>query len=1073
MNTNGERCYKECVEESKLKKKNRNSRNSRYFKKIRKMKKEIAATELGKGVESCDFDDRLYATVFIQGYGYRGLLDSGANVSVLGHGAEDFLAQTGIYLHSVPCTYISTASGSKERILGYVSVLIRYGEKCRRLTLFVVPSLKQRLYLGINFWKTFGLQPVMVNEVELINDNSPNRDANQHDLDDNQRKQLDEVVATFPDSAKRGLGKTSLLVHKIDVGEAVPVKQRFYAVSPAVMKDMDQEIERMLKLDVIEESESSWSSPMAIVKKKNGKIRLCLDARKVNKVTKKLAYPLPLIDGILSRLDKTFYISSIDLKDAFWQIPLDPESRDKTAFTIPGRPLYQFKVMPFGLCNAAQTLCKLMDKVIPHHLQDRVFVYLDDLLVTSSTLEEHLSLLSDISYRLEKAGLTINVEKSQFLMKKIEYLGFVVGGGKLRPNPEKVCAIADFPIPKTPRQVRRFLGVTGWYSRFVKNYSTVASPLTDLLKKGKKFLWSVEAQQSFDGLKEALLNDPVLVNPDFQKHFFIQCDASKTGVGAVLFQKSEDDVDHPIAFMSKKLNAAQRNYSVTELECLAAVLAIKKFRAYVEGMPFTVITDHSSLKWLMEQRDLSGRLARWSLKLQSFDFTIEHCKGSANAVPDALSRMYADAIDKSAASLDENLPPLNIDLNSEAFADDVYRDAILALNKDKDNNVNVKEVDGKLYINPGNVLKQADTDIPEWKLIVPIPLTKSLLLQAHCSPTAAHFGVEKTLERLQRLFFWNHMGKDVKDFVSKCSTCKMTKPVNFTMQPPMGEKHYTFRPFQQIYVDFLGPYPRSKLGNTHILIVMDHYSRLVLIKAIRRATAEVLVKYLEEEVFLVYGTPQTLISDNGRQFESNALKDLLHKYGVEHRFTPKYHPQPNASERANRSVLTGIRSYVGENQKEWDKHLCEIAHAMRNVTHSTHNFSPHFLVFGQYPINHGSQYQLLETLHSLGGNNISIVSKSERLTNAQEAVLRHMRKSYEKNAARYNLRSTNRKFVLNQLVYVRNYAQSDAIKFYSAKLGKQFVPARIIRLVGSVAYELDDRNGRSLGVFHCKDIKPE
>lgn len=215
-------------------------------------------------------------------------------------------------------------------------------------------------------------------------------------------------------------------------------------------------------------------------------------------------------------------------------------------------------------------------------------------------------------------------------MKEIDYLGYVVGGGQLSVSVEKMRAIAEFPIPKTVRQVRRFLGVTGWYRRFISNYSSVDAPLTELLKKGKKFVWSLEAQQSFDDLKRSLLESPVPINPDFNRHFYIQCDASKTGVGAVLFQKNDDGSEHPIAYMSKKLNSAQRNYSVTELECLAAVLAIKKFRGYVEGQPFTIITDHSSLKLLMDQRDLSGRLARWSLKLQGFDFSIEYCKGSAN-----------------------------------------------------------------------------------------------------------------------------------------------------------------------------------------------------------------------------------------------------------------------------------------------------------------------------------------------------------------------------------------------------------------------------------------------------------
>lgn len=277
-----------------------------------------------------------------------------------------------------------------------------------------------------------------------------------HSLTDLQKKQLDEVIQKFPDCTKLGLGKTKLVTHHIDVGSAAPVKQRYYAVSPAVQKEINEEIDRMLTLGVIEESQSSWSSPMAVVKKSNGKIRLCLDPRKVNTVTKPDAYPIPVVEGLISRLDQTRYLSCIDLKDVFWQIPLDTESRDKTAFTVPGRPLYQFTVMPFGLCNAPQTLCRLMHKVIPHHLHDRVSVYLDDLLITSATFEQHIVLLTEVAEKLRTAGLTINVEKSRFCLKELKYLGYIIGCEGLKPDKEKVKVIMDLPTPKTIRHIRRF-----------------------------------------------------------------------------------------------------------------------------------------------------------------------------------------------------------------------------------------------------------------------------------------------------------------------------------------------------------------------------------------------------------------------------------------------------------------------------------------------------------------------------------------------------------------------------------------------------------------------------------------
>lgn len=1012
-------------------------------------------------------DNRPFVDVMVKGIPMKALMDSGANVSVLGSGYEKVLEKTGAFVHSL-ATVISTASGDKQEVLGYVNLPVSYSGKTRYINLFIVPSLRQQLYFGMDAWIKFGIKPVMVEEV--VENNEP-RDLLkvEHPLSDEQRQRLNDILNQFPNSATEGLGSTNIICHSIDVGTAEPVKQRFYPVSPAVQEQMFSEIDRMIKLGVIQESDSSWSSPMAMVKKPNGKIRLCLDARKVNEVTKKAAYPLPLIDGILSRLDRTRFISTVDLKDAFWQIPLTPDSRDKTAFTIPGRPLYEFKVMPFGLCNAAQTLCKLVDKVIPYHLRDRVHPYLDDLLITTETLEEHLSLLKDVSDRLRAAGLTVNMEKSKFLLREIDYLGYVVGSGCLRPNQDKVRAIAEFPVPKTVRQLRRFLGVTGWYRRFIANYSNKAFALTELLKGGKRFKWSLDAQTAFDSLKESLLKAPVLTNPDFSRHFYIQCDASTTGIGSVLFQRDDDGVEHPIAFYSQKLNAAQRNYNTTELECLAAVLSVKKFRGYVEGHPFTIITDHSSLKWLMSQRDLSGRLARWSLKLQAFDFNIEFRKGSENTLADALSRVFAEEIIDTTNY--DNIGPLHIDMKSAAFLEDDYVKGIQALKDSSGAQTNIREEDGILYINIKSAKHSVINDLPEWKVVVPKSMTHDLICQAHVPPSASHPGAKKTLEKLQRYFYWPRMSKEVKEFVSKCESCKMNKAMNTTAKPPIGKLHVVTRPWQKLYIDFLGPYPRSKNGYCYILIILDQLSRYVLLKPLKNATAISLVKYLEEDVFLRFGVPEVIFTDNGRQFESHLLKHLLNKYGVKHDFTPKYHPQPNVSERTNRSILEAIRAYVRGEHKNWDVHLPEIAQALRNVTHTSTNFSPHFMVFGQHQIMHGSLYSLLRQLHGLAGNDLSVESKSDHLTQAQEKVIHHLREAHQANARRYNLRTRHRSFAIGQKVFVRNFSQSNAVNNFSSKFDSQFLPAKIKSKVGNVSYEVENVAGKSLGVYHTKDIK--
>lgn len=310
--------------------------------------------------------------------------------------------------------------------------------------------------------------------------------------------------------------------HVIELdSNARPVKQRYYPISPAIERLVHGEIDTMLQLGVIEEApHSPWSSPVVLVRKAD-KVRLCLDSMKINSMTVIDAFPLPLTDGILSRLPKAEYISSLDLRRAFWQIPLSEKSRDLTSFTVPNRPLYRYCVMPFGLCNAPQALCLLMDRVITSQVKDEVFVYLDDLFIITETFEKHMSVLSQVAFALRNAGLTINAQKSKFCIKEVNYLGYVVGNGTLKTDPDKVSAVTNYSSPTSVKQLRRFLGMAGWYRRFVDNFASLTAPLTNLLKKGTGFHWLEEWEVAFGILKQKLSSAPILVSPDYTKPFLL------------------------------------------------------------------------------------------------------------------------------------------------------------------------------------------------------------------------------------------------------------------------------------------------------------------------------------------------------------------------------------------------------------------------------------------------------------------------------------------------------------------------------------------------------------------------
>jgi transposase InsO family protein len=719
--------------------------------------------------------------------------------------------------------------------------------------------------------------------------------------------------------------------------------------------------------------------------------------------------------------------------------------------------------MPFGLCNAPQTMQKLMDKIVPEHLKESVFVYLDDLLVISSDFQTHIDTLKEVAHELQKANLTINVKKCKFLRKRVTFLGYDVGEGKVMTSAEKVKAIVEYPVPNTVRKVRRFLGMAGYYRRFVGNFAAISSPLTDRLKNPKgRFTWTPEAEAAFEALKKALSTAPVLSNPNFKKPFLLACDASKEGVGAVLSQEDDEGADRPIAFWSKKLNDAQKNYSISELECLAAVLGVKKFRHYIEGHEFTIITDHAALKWLMRQKDLSGRLARWSLKLQGYNFKIVHRKGVDNKVPDALSRVF---------SVDEISPDIStesqIDLSSEHFLTPEYKE-LLEL-ADTSACPDLKRVDGCVYRKTKFATGVGD-DQECWRLWLPIGLQKQALHLAHDDVLSAHGGIVKTLERLRRYYYWPKMNQSVKNYISKCEVCKCSKAPNQVLRAPMTGRIETERPWQHIFIDMIGPYPKSKNGNVAVLIVLDHLSKYVLTHPLKSMVTKNITKFLES-VFHMFGVPETLMSDNGVQFRSKDFNPFLQKFGIKHLLTALYSPQANASERVNRSLITAIRSYLrNRNHNEWDQHLSAITCALRSGYHQSIGQSPYHALFGQEMITHGSSYSLLKKMGNLQ-EGYEPVERDDYLQIYREQARALMIKAFESNAARYNLRS--RKVVLNegQQVYRRNFAQSDASKGFNAKLAPKFIPAKVITKRGNALYNLRDIESKREGLYHTKDLK--
>lgn len=969
-----------------------------------------------------------------------GLLDSGAQVTVVG---PKFLAIVDSGRVEVkPSTFtVRVADGTLHKTQHLLVLPVVYEGQTRTIEAPLLPCLKQDIVLGVDFWQAFGIRPVMVE----VNDIEAEKNVNVSgsvELSEADAKRLAFTLAVMPFSKDGVLSKTHLAKHTIDTGSAAPIKQSQYTISPYVQKDVHAEIDRLLAIGAIFPCSSPWNNPVIAVKKPTGKIRLCIDARKLNNVTVKDAYPQPQLNRILTQLTDTTYLSSIDFSDAYHQVELDEASKLKTAFSVSGKGFFAYSRMPFGLCNSGATLCRLVDRVIGCDLEPHVFVYMDDVIIATSTLDHHLEILKIIAQRLTAAGLTISPEKSRFCMRRLKYLGHVISADGIEPSNEKIAPILEYPQPKTPKDVRRLIGMANWYRRFIPSYATICAPLTDLLKKGRKFEWSERAQKALEDIKAALVSPPLLATPDFSKPFIIQTDASDCGIGGVLVQGTGEE-ERVIAYYSQKLSATQQKYQTTERECLAVIVGIEKFRAYIEGVHFTVVTDHASLQWLQNLKDPCGRLGRWALRLQPYNVTLVHRAGRLMVVADAMSRAVE-----------------SVEVLSFAQTKDIWyvrmRDRV---QQRADKYPQFRCVNGVMYKHCSETPRVLDRE--SWRIVVPFERRTEVLQDCHDDPLSAHGGKHKTIDRVCRQYYWPKMHAHIAKYVYDCETCRANKPSNVVQRAPMGDRILANRPWQSIYIDFVGPMPRSKGGYTYLLVVVDAFSKFVHINPMRVATAKGVIQFLEKTIFLVFGVPEQIISDNGSQFISSEYKRFLQSYDCKPFFVSRYHPQANAAEAANKTVTAAIRSYLKDQHRDWDKHLSQIACAINTSTHGATKMSPYFINFGRNMSTSGRPSQSDE----------GTAVDEDRFAVIRETVARNLVRAHEQSKQRYDLRSRPVHFSVGDVVWKRAFVLSDASKGFAAKLAPKFTKCIVSRKLGSSSYELSDMQNKILGVFSAKDIK--
>uniref|UniRef100_A0A3B3HAG4 Gypsy retrotransposon integrase-like protein 1 n=3 Tax=Oryzias latipes TaxID=8090 RepID=A0A3B3HAG4_ORYLA len=479
-----------------------------------------------------------------------------------------------------------------------------------------------------------------VDEQYLSSTLSPNQDLDH--LSKEQQLQVRALCSTpvFQENP----GRTDIIQHDIILKDGAVVKRRSYRLPERLLTNLKEEVDLMLSLGVIEPSKSEWCSPVVLVPKKDGSIRFCIDFRYLNSVSKFDSYPTPRIDDLIERLGCAKYLTTIDLCKGYWQVPLTRHSRELTAFRTPWG-LFQFTVLPFGLHGAPATFQRLMNQVLCG-VSEFAAAYLDDIVIFSNTWDEHLGHLERVLDCLQGAGLTVNPSKCVFAKPETDYLGYIIGNGMIKPQTDKVSAIQSCPLPVTKKQLRSFLGMAGFYHRFIPHFSARAALLTDLTgaRSPNNLQWTKEAEAAFEDIKRALSKNPVLYSPNFQKPFILQTDASDRGLGAVLLQGPPDD-RHPVAFISRKLFPREVQYSTVEKEALGIKWALDSFKYYLLGREFTLETDHKALQWLARMKDTNGRITRWYLAIQPYYFTIHHIPGRNNSTADFISRCPSESLE--------------------------------------------------------------------------------------------------------------------------------------------------------------------------------------------------------------------------------------------------------------------------------------------------------------------------------------------------------------------------------------------------------------------------------------------
>ncbi|TIB07156.1 hypothetical protein E3P90_04139 [Wallemia ichthyophaga] len=831
-------------------------------------------------------------------------------------------------------------------------------------------------------------------------------------------KILRKYEDVFPSDLPVGLPKKRSIEHQINLKEEhIPPSRSPYRLSWEQNDELKKQLRNLIEKQHIEPSISPYGAPVMFVKKSDGTMRM----------------------SKIFQQDRSKIRVRINEKDI-----------EKTGFnTKYGH--FQFKVMPFGLCNAPGTFQYLMQDIFKDELDQCVAVYIDDILIFSRTYEEHLKHLDLVLRKLKENQLYGKLSKCEFAMEQVEFLGYVINQHGVQPRDDKVRVVMEWPKLNNVTEVQSFMGFVQYYRKFIQDLSQISLPLTELTKKNNKFVWGEKQQKSFDTLKGKLASAPVLKIPTRTGKFKVTTDASGSAVGAVLEQE-ENGETRPVAYLSQKLNGSQLNWSIRDKELYAIIVAITKWKHYLLGRSITVNTDHKTIE-TFRKAEFSSRVAKWSEIWAEYDIEVKYKPGKDNKVADALSRkMELNTLDLT--SIDETFQNK---IRRDYQEDTKIKEIIEKIQNNDDNTSDTHKIrEGILTFSaqPG--------DLDEERVVLPKGETRDIILHDfHDAPVAGHLGTDKTHNSIARHYYWPRMYEDIKRYVSSCGTCQVAKA---STRPPGGLARplpIPQRKWDMVGIDLITKLPKTRRGHTAILVVVDHLSKRGHFIATKDTTSGADIAYLYlANVFRHHGLPKIFIHDRDVRFR-NFWRQLHELLGIQLRYTSGGHPETNGQvERTNKTLEQYIRSYTNNQQTNWDSLLPLAEFSYNDSKHDSTGIRPFYFEYGQNVNRPGT---ITHATQTPSANGFASIVKS--MTTRAKDNLRRI-KDYNSNYTNQSRREEN--INIGDMVYIHN---SGIPSMYRLRTDSVWLgPFRVLDK-WSTAYRVELRHTRAHNVFHASYLK--